>query len=169
MVSLSIADGVPLAVESKSLRDSAFWYPEIPWVGLHLNDDCFTARDSSTARFQPLCWTMFGGPGGIYLRHLTGISVTCRGRPRGIEFHYNTEDVPVECRRLGRYPSSEYDKVIYFSIDGPGGEIIDTIEIYLRHLSSNKVFWFYRDGALESFKVSHPHPKRFSVPQEDFI
>ncbi|KAH9216177.1 hypothetical protein DL95DRAFT_498506 [Leptodontidium sp. 2 PMI_412] len=157
MVSLAVAECVPPTIEkaieeSKSLRDSAFWYPEIPGTGLYLNDNCFVARDSSTARYQPLCWTMFGGPGGIYLRYLTGISVTCIGTLRGIEFHYNTEDVPIECRKLGRYRSSEYAQVIHFSIDGPGGEVIDAVEVYLRYYDGEDVFWFYKHGALESFK-----------------
>ncbi|KAK0104410.1 hypothetical protein ONS95_004704 [Cadophora gregata] len=81
MVSLAVAESVSRTAEktieeSKSLRDSAFWYPKIPGIGFHLNDNCFAARDSSTAGYQPLCWTTFGGPGGIYLRYLTGISVT---------------------------------------------------------------------------------------------
>ncbi|KAG4435231.1 hypothetical protein IFR05_009286 [Cadophora sp. M221] len=145
MVSLVVAECVPLTIEKaiekgKSLRDSAFWSPENPGIGLYLNDNCFVARDSSTARYQPLCWTMFGGPGGIYLRYLTGISVTCLGTLRGIEFHYNTEDVPIECRKLGRYKSSEYAKVIHFSIDGPGGEVIDAVEVYVKYYVGENVF-----------------------------
>jgi len=157
MVSLAVAECVlaeKAIDESKSLQDFALWYPEIPPANLHLNDDYFTARSSSTTRFQPLCWTMFGGSGGIYLRHLTGISVTCRGPLRGIEFHYNIEDVPVNCRKLGRYKSSEYDKVMRFSIDGPGGEVIHAITVYLRYCVGENVFWFYKQGALESFKIS---------------
>ncbi|TAQ85518.1 hypothetical protein B7494_g6174 [Chlorociboria aeruginascens] len=71
---------------------------------------------------------------------------------RGIEFHHNTEDVPIEYRKLGRYKSSEYAKVIHFSIDGPGGEVIDAIEVYLRYYGGENVFWFYKHEALESFK-----------------
>ncbi|KUJ14064.1 F-box domain-containing protein [Mollisia scopiformis] len=153
--------------ESKSLRDSAFWYPEIPGIGLYLNDNCFVARDSSTARYQPLCWTMFGGLGGIYLRHLTGISVTCLGTLRGIEFHYNTEDVPIECRKLGRYRSSKYAKVIHFSIDGPAGEVIDAIEVYLRYFVGENVLWFYKHGALESFKISTNRGRSCHFRQEE--
>ena len=157
MVSLAVAECVPAEKaieESKSLRDSALWYPEIPPINLHLNDDYFTARGSSTTRFQPLCWTMFGGSGGIYLRHLTGISVTCRGPLRGIEFHYNIENVPVDCRKLGRYKSSEYDKVMRFPIDGPGGEVIHAIKVYLRYYVGEKMFWFYKQRVLESFKIN---------------
>jgi hypothetical protein len=127
MVSLAVAECVPPTIEKaieegKSLRNSAFWYPQIPGIGLYLNDDYFAARDSSTTRYQPLCWTMFGGPGG-------------------------------------RYKSSEYAEVIHFSIDGPDGEVIDAIEVYLRYSVGENVFWFYKHGALESFKVSHSYLK----------
>lgn len=157
MVSLAVAECVPLTIKSKSLRDSAFWYPKIPGISSYLNDDYFTARDSSTTRYQPLCWIMFGGPGGIYLRHLTGVSVTCRGTLRGIEFHHNTEHIPIECRKLGRYKSSEYDEVTHFSIDGPGGEVIDDINVYLEYYASEKVSWFYKQGALKSFKINYSY------------
>jgi len=112
-------------------------------------------------RYQPLCWTLFGGPQGIYLRHLTGMSVTCRGTPCGIEFYYNT-NVPIKYRKLGRYKSSEYAQVIHFSIDGPAGEVINAIDIYLEYFDSEKVPWFYKNGALESFKVSHLYPEKTS-------
>ncbi|RDL38788.1 uncharacterized protein BP5553_03128 [Venustampulla echinocandica] len=170
MVSLAIVESVPLtvekAIEDKPLRDSAFWYPQIPGIGLYLNDGYFVARDSSTTRYQPLCRTMFGGPGGIYLSYLTGISVTYWGELCGIEFHYNTENVPIECRKLGRYKSSEYDKVIHFSIDGPGGEVIDATEVYLKYYPSEKVLWFYKHGTWESFKASHSYLKNdFDTPR----
>ncbi|EFY97487.2 F-box domain-containing protein [Metarhizium robertsii ARSEF 23] len=134
MVSLAVAECIPKNDTTKrhSLRDSAFWYPRIPGNNLHLNDDYFTARPTSTARYQPLCWTMFGGPRGSHLRSLTGMSVTSLGTLRGIEFHFNAENVPAASRRLGRYKPSEYAKVMHFDIDGPGGEFITAIEIYVR-------------------------------------
>ncbi|KAI0423605.1 F-box domain-containing protein [Xylaria sp. FL1042] len=171
MVSLAVAECIPLTVETaakagKSLRDSAFWYPRIPGTDLYMNDDYFTARDTSITRYRPLCWTMFGGPGGIYLRYLTGISVSCWGSPCGIEFHYNTEDVPVECRKLGRYKSSEYVEVMHFPIDGPGGEIISAIEVYLRYPVSERVFWFYKQGVLISFKITTNHGRSCHFKQK---
>lgn len=157
MVSLAVAESVTPTIKSESLRDSAFWYPKIPGISLYLNDDYFAARDSSTTMYQPLCWTMFGGPRGVYLHHLTGISVTCRSNLRGIEFHYNSEHIPIECRKLGRYKSSEYDEVIHFDIAGPSGEDIDNIKVYYRHYDSDRLPWFYRRGVLMSFKVNYPY------------
>jgi len=159
MVSLAVGDfphPVESAIEeSKSLRDFALWYPELPPVNVHLNDDYFTARISSTTKYQPLCWTMFGGSGGEYLRYLTGISVTYGGILHGIEFHYNTENVPVECRKLGRYKPSEYDKIMHFPINGPDGEVIDAIEVYIWYPAFEDAPWFYKQGgALAEFKAS---------------
>ena len=117
MVSLAVKkDGL----HSNTLRDLAFWYPEIPKASLHLNDDCFTAKGSSTIRYRPLCWTMFGGHKGEYLRSLTWISVTFIGQEAsGIEFRYNST-VPDECRWLGRYEGLESATERAYAIDGPG-------------------------------------------------
>ncbi|KAH9887405.1 F-box domain-containing protein [Xylariomycetidae sp. FL2044] len=109
--------------------NSALWYPQVPGTDLYLNDDYFTARDISANMYQPLCWTMFGGPKGIYLRFLTGISATFQGVLHGIEFHYNSESVPAECRKVGRCQSFEYAKTVHFPVDGPGGEFIDSMQI----------------------------------------
>jgi len=136
---------------------------------LYLNDDCFAAQDSSTTRYQLLCWTMFGGPGGIYLCYLTGVSVTCRGTLRGIKFYYNTEDVPIECRKLGWYKSSEYDEVIHFSIDGLGREVINAIKVYLKYYISENVFWFYKHSALKSFKISTNRGRSCHFRQRKFV
>ncbi|KAI2601706.1 F-box domain-containing protein [Hypoxylon sp. NC1633] len=137
VVSLGVAGRIPLH-GCRSLRDSAFWYPQVPQTGLYLNDDYFTARDTATTGYQPLCWAMFGGLGGIYLRSIVGISVTCFGTVRGIEFHYDSEELPVECRKLGRC-RTEGISVIHFPIDGPGGEVIDSVTIYLRYYAGDKV------------------------------
>ncbi|KAK9435759.1 F-box domain-containing protein [Metarhizium brunneum] len=81
------------------------------------------------------------------------MSVTSLGTLRGIEFHFNAENIPAASRRLGRYKPSEYAKVMHFDIDGPGGEFITAIEIYVRYFTSDNVMWIYKDGQLESFKI----------------
>ena len=104
-------------------------------------------------RCDPICWTMFGGPAGMYLKSLTGISVVAdMGCPRAIEFHYSSEDVPLECRKLGRCTPSDYAKTMQFEIDGPGGEVIDSLTVYIRQYLTD-VLWYYKPGFLESFKV----------------
>ncbi|KAF5129752.1 hypothetical protein E5D57_006083 [Metarhizium anisopliae] len=87
------------------------------------------------------------------------MSVTSLGTLRGIEFHFNAENVPAASRRLGRYKLSEYAKVMHFDIDGPGGEFITAIEIYVRYYTSDNVMWIYKDGVLESFKARGSHPE----------
>lgn len=140
-------------MRSKSLRDIALWYPNIPEPGLCLNDDYFTGEDPSVG-YRPLCWNLFGGPGGIYLRSLTDIFVTCLGSLCGIEFRYNTDEVPAEWRKLGRYKSSEYEQVMRFPIDGPGGEIIEAVEVDLKYAYGEQVHSVYKQGKLRSFKAS---------------
>src|ERR1700726_3765027 len=97
MVSLGVAEkfSTPNEIsmeQSKSLRDTALWYPNIPNPCLCLNDNYFTGEDPSVAGYRPLCWTLFGGPGGIYLRFLTEISVIRLGSLCSIEFPYNTDE-----------------------------------------------------------------------------
>ncbi|KAI5458702.1 F-box domain-containing protein [Mariannaea sp. PMI_226] len=137
---------------SISLWDSAVWYPQIPRAELCLNDDGFTSRDSSAIRYEPLCWTMFGGPGGKYLRNLVGVSVTSWVVPRAIEFHYNINDVPVEYCRVGKINPSNM-KVMYFPIDGPRGEVIEDVEVYLQNCPGLDVSWYFPEGILESIKI----------------
>lgn len=113
-------------------RNYGLWFPRIPDANLNLNENSYSGNGPSTGDFEPLCWTLFGGPGGIYLRSLTGISVAFWGGSlTSIEFHYDTEEggsIPLECSKLGRHKPSAYARVIDFSIDGSGGEIINSVE-----------------------------------------
>jgi hypothetical protein len=173
MVSLGIAEEFSSHIEMsmgqcKSLRDTALWYPKIPEPSLYLNDDYFTGEDPSAAGYRPLCWTLFGGPGGIYLQYLTEISVTTLGCLCGIEFHYNTEEVPTEWRKLGRRKFTEYAQVMRFPIDGPGGEIIETVEVNLEYLYDKHVYSFYKHGKLRSFKASQAHLEQRFLSCQDF-
>lgn len=143
-----------IAPERDGLRGSAFWYPRVPETGLYLNECRFTIREHAMARYEPICWTMFGEPAGMYLRFLTGISVTAdENCPRLIEFHYNSDDVPLECRRVGRCIPPDYAKTMHFEIDGAGGEVMDSLTVYVRPYLSDNVMWYYGPGALRSFKV----------------
>lgn len=80
-------------------------------------------------------WCHFGGPGGKYLQHLTGIlAVSCLGILR-IRFSFDIE-VPCEYRSFGRLKlDDEYEDSTDFSIDGPGGERMETIK--MRHYYPN--------------------------------
>lgn len=107
--------------------------------------------------YEPICWTMFGGPSDKYLRLLTGISVTAdAGCPRAVEFHYSSKNVPMECRKVGRCTPSDYAETMRFEIDGAGGEFINSLTVYVRQYSTD-VLWYYKPGILESFKVCSLH------------
>lgn len=135
IVSLAAAPVEGTEAHELSFRDKAYWYPSVPPDDVSLNAEFFTGKDSLIKRYQPLIWSRFGGPRGVYLRALTKISVSANGR---IQFQYDREDIPAHSYTLGREkvivaePSdSEEDDAsqgIEFSIDGPGGEIIQTIE-----------------------------------------
>ncbi|KAK2592000.1 hypothetical protein QQS21_010303 [Conoideocrella luteorostrata] len=150
MVSLS-ANGC-IRPGNGNLLNSALWYPHIPYDGLDMNEGSFTARETAITRYNPTCWTMFGGPSGIYLRSLTGVSITANaGCLMTMEFHYNSEDVPLKCRKLGKCTPSEYAKTVHFEIDGPGGEIINALTVNVRQYPTAEL-WYYIPGVLESFK-----------------
>ncbi|KAH8647717.1 hypothetical protein BX600DRAFT_475765 [Xylariales sp. PMI_506] len=136
-----------------SLRTSGLWYPSIPPPDLQLNEHLFVPSDYFLDGYKPLLWTHFGGPGGIYLKYLIRISVVWGGDIRRIEFVYS-EGSPIESQVLGRYKPHEYAKTADFAIDGPGGELIDIIEVnrfYPENVSSG---WLAKHGAFRSFKVS---------------
>ncbi len=150
MVRLATTMPLSLFPEKDTLRSLGLWYPNIPGPTLSLNESSFWPRSNHLHGYQPLVWTTFGGPGGKYLNHLIRISVTLGGGLRGIDFTYNT-DVPVEYRSLGHCPPKEDAKVVDFAIDGPGGEIINAIELDYSKLESwgRKINW-----SLSSCKAS---------------
>lgn len=154
-----------------SFRDQAYWYPSIPPDDVSLNAESFTGKDSLIKRYQPLVWSRFGGPQGAYLRALTKISVSLNGR---IQFQYDGEDIPAPSLTLGRekitvaepsdseeaIDSEENDKPknIEFTIDGPGGEIIQAIEVAIDKFfdqpgDGDEVPTTYIRAKLHSFKV----------------
>ncbi|KAI9767966.1 MAG: hypothetical protein M1840_005278 [Geoglossum simile] len=140
--------------QGPQLRATALWYPTVPSPDLCLNEESFTGESPSAARYQPLSWTQFGGPNGIYLRSLTEVCVTRLGNLCGIEFHYDTEDIPMKTRRLGRRNFTEFSRVERFPINGPGGELIQTIDVSIERGDGKNVYSFYKHGKLNSFKAS---------------
>ncbi|KAK4238521.1 hypothetical protein C8A03DRAFT_43751 [Achaetomium macrosporum] len=117
--------------QGSRLRDLGVWYPTVPPRNLCLHEESFLPLKFHIIGYRPLFWCHFGGPGGKYLLHLTGISVTsCLGILR-IRFRFDME-VPAEHRSFGRLKEEEeYEDVVHFSLDGPGGERIETIK--MRH------------------------------------
>lgn len=139
-----------------SLRAAALWYPTIPEQPLRLSQDLFPQRLAHTAGYWPLFWTHFGGPGGIYLPHLTGMTAHSNGTVLGIQFRYDEEEIPVECREMGLVSGfgEGMSTPVHFTVDGPGGERIIGVEVYLelaseRSMPSAHTF----QGSMRSFKV----------------
>jgi hypothetical protein len=156
MICLGICQPTPtpeMQREITRLGHSAVWYPDLPSLTLCLNEDAFLPRNHYVDAYKPLFWTSFGGPGGIFLQHLTKISVICRGGIRRIEFFYNTE-IPSKFCVLGKLNPDEYAKKIDFVIDGPGGEIISVVEVS-QHYDSSSGDWLAKEGALVSCKASY--------------
>ena len=138
-----------------SLRKEALWYPKVPEPGMCLNAGQFTGENPSSTGYQPLFWIHFGGPGGSYLDHVTGVSVDC---PRGLyslEFHYDTTYGPAGAYKLGRSKTTDVSKILNFPIDGAGGELIETVEVNLERVEVENAPSFLKHGKLNSIRVSY--------------
>ncbi|TQN67166.1 hypothetical protein CSHISOI_07829, partial [Colletotrichum shisoi] len=141
--------------EENRLRNSGLWYPDIPGRALCLNEDSFAPRDHYSNGYKPLFWTSFGGPGGVYLRNLTSLTAIWGGGGlRRIDFAYDMP-VPSEHQTFGCQESGEGTKTINFAIDGPGGELIDKIEVFQQYPDAGYP-WLVEEGTLVAFRVSQP-------------
>ena len=134
-------------------------YPTLPPWNLCLNEGSFPPLGCYVIGYRPLFWCHFGGPGGKYLSHLTGISVAFWAGIFRIHFSFDKE-VPAEHQGLGRR-KSEYgtEDVIDFSIDGPGGERIEIIKMdhYYPHPDEG-LPWVVQEGFIARCKVYIPVP-----------
>lgn len=97
----------------------------------------------------------------MHLRSLTEIRVIRLGSLCSIEFHYETKATSPKIQRLGRRKLTSFSDIMRFPIDGPGGELIESVEVSLECLDGNNVYSFYRHGKLNSFKVSAFQPMCF--------
>ncbi|KAH8692355.1 hypothetical protein BGW36DRAFT_44910 [Talaromyces proteolyticus] len=140
--------------QNSSLRKVSLWYPAVPHSDLYLNDESFTGESPLTAGYQPLCWIQFGGPNGVYLRSLIEICVIRLGALCSIEFHYKTKTASPKIQKLGRRKLTSFSEIMRFPLDGPGGELIQSVEVSLIRLDGDNVYGFYRHGKLNSFKIS---------------
>ncbi|KAK0701375.1 hypothetical protein B0T21DRAFT_379058 [Apiosordaria backusii] len=136
----------------RQLKNSALWYPYPPPDRAKLNGELYHPLQSHLLGFNPMFWTRFGGPGGIYLKHLTKISCYYK---QVLVFEYNRDDIPKQCRMFGRRPKlqSPYATSVHFDIDGPGGERI--VGVNIRHKVWKELeepYFTYEDlGSVEIF------------------
>jgi hypothetical protein len=143
------------------LRRLAIWYPDVPPRKLNLNESFAVAPDAYARGYAPLFWTWFGGRGDIYLAALEKITI---GAVSGcIHFSFANPEVPDECRSFGRAAKyADRDKEsqpIELLIDGPGGEVIDKVELCQELSPTDAPGWLARQGFLVWFKVIH-HPSK---------
>ncbi|KAI0398327.1 F-box domain-containing protein [Xylariaceae sp. FL0594] len=169
MVTLAISN-YPFICNSaesrQSLRELAYWHPQIPDTSLEINEASFTAKDTSITRYQPLYWTQFGGPEGQYLDRISGISVYHDLAICAIEFNYHTEDVPVSSSRIvGWRPLDGLATITHFPIDGRRGEHIEAIEVCRLPGYQNKVL-FEEGGILGSINILTNHGRSCYIRSE---
>lgn len=158
MVTLAVAETAgPLNQMSKpqelSWRRASLWYPTVPDTDLCLNEASFTGELPSASGYRPLCWILFGGPEGTYLRNLTQVIVSGLRNLNSIEFQYDTDGI-VRQMKLGRRRVTESSVLRRFPIDGQGGEIITALATSVERIDREGVYSFYRHGKLSSLKVS---------------
>lgn len=128
---------IPATKESKlydRLVNNLIWFPEVPEPNLCLNETSsfnpVPERPSDVEGFRIMCCSMFGGPGGAYLRFLTGFSVIFDFQCiASVEFFYTSESIPHSHRRLGRRRHKARFHRFTFDIDGPRGEFIDRVDL----------------------------------------
>lgn len=147
------------------LRKSGMWYPDVPEQKLCLNEASFPPREHYLSGYKPLFWTSFGGPGGIYLRNLTNLSVIWGGGGiRRIDFAFDIP-VPSEHKTLGCQAPGEWTKAIDFAIDGAGGEFINAVEVF-QHYPDEGYPWLVEEGTVVAFKVSYSQSSSFSLYED---
>ncbi|KAH6624073.1 hypothetical protein B0J18DRAFT_427196 [Chaetomium sp. MPI-SDFR-AT-0129] len=158
IVSIAVAPGPTTSSPDPSpkadIRHAGVWYPTLPPPTVSLHDTFFPAALTSTRGLHPLFWTSFGGPGGIYLRHLNKITICWYGLSR-IEFSFDpAADVPDESRVFGRIEDRRWTKKIELEIDGSGGEVVDRIEVAQHVVKTDPTWRKESGGTLAWLKVS---------------
>lgn len=82
----------------------------------------------------PTHWVLFGGRGGVYLRNLTGVTVNVQDNHISLQFTYNTDQIPPQSYNLGPIKTGidfGLRRNFHFPIDGPSGEVITELEVYM--------------------------------------
>lgn len=130
---------IPNSHDPDNLWNAGLWFPASPPTFLHFNQHSFPQGLHYAERFRPLIWTHFGGPNGIYLRNLVALRFHFSEELYGIDFKYNNPYVPNSCHSLGRYQCSGSTCYAHhdFDIDGPGGELVASIDVLLVTFDGN--------------------------------
>ncbi|KAG6355132.1 hypothetical protein INS49_004213 [Diaporthe citri] len=111
----------------------------------------------------------FGGPKGIYLRNLVAIRFHFSHELYGIDFRYNDDYVPDSCYSIGRHkcPGRSCYGDYEFDIDGPGGELVASIEISLFTSDGNEDKVGYQTIVVD-MKIETNRGRSFRLTNKDF-
>jgi hypothetical protein len=161
-----VAQARPLKVTAEAeahqqgpqLYDQGIWFPDIPPNHVRLNQASFPQLELYTTTYRPLCWVSFGGVAGIYLQHLTKITMTVFGNAiYGIQFHYNdstrTDELGRHSYHMPEY--ADYADTQELSIDGPTGERIESLTAVLTYSTNPESMPHLLYGSLNHLKVSY--------------
>ncbi|CAF9922822.1 MAG: hypothetical protein ALECFALPRED_002235 [Alectoria fallacina] len=136
-----------------SLRKAALWYPRVTPLELYLNETSFTGQNPLHTGYRPLFRIHFGGPGGIYLKHVSEVSVQGSKKILSLEFHYDEFHSIGRLSKLGRYYNIEVPKGPTFPIEGLNGERLVSVEVRIQRYTNPNAYDFRKYGALKSVKV----------------
>ncbi|EGX90678.1 hypothetical protein CCM_07098 [Cordyceps militaris CM01] len=141
-----------------SLRDTAVWREGVPNQTLRLNEASFSVMYADDGLYDPVQRSVFGGTNGQSLRYLTGIHAYVTLTPCVLEFAFAPGhlDYLDTCQDLGVLSDSDMVELQRFRIDGPGGERINGVELYVRHDPNGSYLNNEANAALDSFKASFP-------------
>lgn len=104
----------------------------MPTSEIFLNEKSFIGARPPDGKYVPLHWVHFGGPRGAHLPHLASMWIGSRGcLPTGIKFTYQ-ETASIKPVYIGDHEEIEHVEMHPNSIDGPGGEYIQTVQAAMR-------------------------------------
>lgn len=135
------------------MRKAALWYPRVTPLELYLNETSFTGQNPLHTGYRPLFRIHFGGPGGIYLKHVSEVSVQGSKKILSLEFHYDEFHSIGRLSKLGRYYNIEVPKGPTFPIEGLNGERLVSVEVRIQRYTNPNAYDFRKYGALKSVKV----------------
>lgn len=136
---------------------NALWYPDKPPKGICFNEESFSGGDPLIPGYRPIVWTLFGGEDGSCLSSLTKISISVvQDQFYRMSFFYNNEERFPRCSLdLSNFPNmyQESAHTRHFSIDGPGGERISTLQVAIEKKPNKESARYINGDVPLSYKV----------------
>lgn len=160
MVSLAVVEEFPagcgnFAALIESLPGTYVRHYSCPPPGLYLSRFAWINSWVSPSKHeQPFVWTYFGSQNGENLKHLIGITATVTNTVHHVEFGYSRTGIPDQCRSMGCRCSPQNARDIPFSIDGPGGEVIEAVDVGLEVTDGLDWIKSENHASVVCFKVS---------------